>query len=347
MLGNRSTSIENFKIIVIGASAGGVEVLTQLVRLLPPDLAAAVLIVLHFPSYGVSVLPDILNRAGSLPAKHPKDGEALQAGQIYVAPPDYHLLVERGRVCLSRAPKENGHRPAIDVLFRSAAMAYQQRVIGVILTGLLDDGTAGLAMIKQQGGLTLVQDPKEALFDGMPTSAIAKVEIDYVLPISKIAEVLARSCPSSWSTSVGDLFDPGLMTIAQDKAAAEQGELQKEPSIFTCPSCGGGMWELNSDGLMRYRCHVGHIYSADSLAAEQADAIESALWTAARTLEERASLARRLAQQAWDDNRPRSADQFMQMADEAVRHVEIIRQIIEIDNIKSAFKSDLPSIDPP
>ncbi len=157
MLGNRSTYIEKFKIIGIGASAGGVEVLTQLVRLLPPDLAAAVLIVLHFPSYGVSVLPDILNRAGSLPAKHAEDGEALQARQIYVAPPDHHLLVDRGRVCLSRAPKENGYRPAIDALFRSAAMAYQQQVIGVILTGMLDDGTAGLALIKQQGVILLME----------------------------------------------------------------------------------------------------------------------------------------------------------------------------------------------
>ncbi len=336
----QSTYVKNFKIIVIGASAGGVEALTQLVHLLPPDLAAAVLIVLHFPSYGTSVLPDILSRAGSLPAKHPKDGEALQAGQIYVAPPDYHLLVETGRVCLSRTPKENGHRPAIDPLFRSAAMTYQQQVIGVILTGLLDDGTAGLAMVKQKGGLTIVQDPEEALFNGMPTSAIANVAVDYVLPVSKIAGVLARSQPLIENGSVADQRDPELEIIQQDKAAAERGEPQKEPSVFTCPSCGGVMWELNSNGLMRYRCHVGHVYSVDSLAAEHSNAVERALWTAARALEERASLARRLANQARANDRSLSAAQFMQRADEAARHAEMIRHIIEVDNVKIAFKPD-------
>lgn len=165
---NRSAPIENFKIIVIGASAGGVEVLSQLVHWLPPNLAAAVLVVLHFPSYGTSVLPDILSRAGSLPAKHAEDGEALQAGQIYVAPPDYHLMVDVGRVCLSRTPKENGHRPAIDTLFRSAAMTYQQQVIGVILTGLLDDGTAGLAMVKQKADLPSFKTPKKLYLTGCP-----------------------------------------------------------------------------------------------------------------------------------------------------------------------------------
>ena len=215
MSDDRATHIKNFKIIVVGASAGGVETLTQLVHLLPPDLAAAILIVLHFPSYGTSVLPDILDQAGSLPAKHPKDGEALQAGQIYVAPPDYHLMLETGRVCLSRTPKEKGHRPAIDTLFRSAAMTYQQQVIGIILTGLLDDGTAGLAMIKQKGGLAIVQDPEEALFNGMPTSAITNVAVDYVLPVSQIAGVLARSQSLIRNGSVADQRDPEVEIIHQ------------------------------------------------------------------------------------------------------------------------------------
>lgn len=341
MLGNDSSQDDHFSIIVIGASAGGVETLTQLVKLLPRELDAAVLVVLHFPSYGTSVLPSILSRAGTLPAKHPEDGEALRSGHIYVAPPDYHLVVEPGRVRLSHGPRENGHRPAIDPLFRSAAMAYQRRVIGVILTGMSDDGTAGLAMVKQKGGIAIAQDPEEALFNGMPTSAIANVAIDYVLPIAEIASVLVkRSNHQTFNRAIDNKRDPDVEIIQQDKALAEQGKPQKEPSIFTCPDCGGVMWELNHDGILRYRCHVGHVYSTDSLAAEQSDAVEGALWTAVRSLEERASLARRLAHQAQMNDRTLSAKQFIEKANDAAKHAQLIRQIIAVDQIVIAFEPD-------
>ena len=179
-------------IIVIGASAGGVEALSQLVRSLPADLPASIFVVLHIAAHSTSVLPIILNRRGSLPASHPQDGEEILAGHIYVAPPDQHLLVKRGHIQIAHDPKENRYRPAVDSLFSTAAQVYNRRVVGVILSGALDDGTEGLLVVKQRGGVAIVQDPEEALYDGMPRSAIKKVEVDHILPLSAIVEVLVK-----------------------------------------------------------------------------------------------------------------------------------------------------------
>lgn len=178
-------------IIVVGASAGGVEALTNLVKQLPPNLNAAIFIVLHVPSHGMSVLPQILARAGKLPVSHAKDGEAIVLGRIYVAPPDYHLLLKPGYISLTRGPKENSHRPSVDPLFRTAAQSYGRRVVGVVLTGVLDDGTAGLDAVKMRGGVAIVQDPDDAMYSGMPRSAIENVDdIDHILPLSNIPSVL-------------------------------------------------------------------------------------------------------------------------------------------------------------
>ncbi len=180
-------------IIVVGASAGGVEALSELVKNLPSDLNATVFIVLHVPSHGTSVLPNILNRAGALRSHHAKDGQAIVPGRIYIAPPNYHLLIKHGHVHLSRGASENSHRPAIDPLFRTAARAYGRRVVGVVLTGVLDDGTAGLMAVKMRGGMAVVQDPDDAMYSGMPRSAIANVmDIDFVLPLSKIPAELVN-----------------------------------------------------------------------------------------------------------------------------------------------------------
>lgn len=179
-------------IVVVGASAGGVETLVKLVEKLPADLPASVFVVLHIPAQNPSLMPEILSRSGRLKAVHPRDGEAIQQGCIYIAPPDLHLLVEQGHVHLLRGPKENRHRPAIDPLFRSAAAAYGPRVVGVVLTGSLDDGTAGLLAIKRLGGIAIVQDPADALYPSMPLNALEHVNVDYKLPVSEIGPLIAH-----------------------------------------------------------------------------------------------------------------------------------------------------------
>lgn len=339
-------------IIVIGASAGGVEALVRLVEALPSNFPAALFVVVHFPTHSTSVLPQILSRCGDLPALHPGDGERIQPGRIYVAPPDYHLLLRQGFIRLGRGPRENGHRPAIDSLFRSAARAYGNRVVGVVLTGMLDDGTAGLAVIKSRGGLAIVQDPDEALFSAMPRSAIEHVAVDYVLKVADIAPMLVEKAyePVKENGAVAkdengamakDELELEAEIVAQNKARLEQGAVSGHPSPLTCPECGGVLWELHQDNLIRFRCHVGHAYSLDSLLTEQADSIETALWSAVRALEEKAALAQRMATQAYQQNRSKSADQFRERAQEAKQQADLVRQVIQQhqDPIKSSEKN--------
>jgi two-component system chemotaxis response regulator CheB len=223
----------NHDMVMIGASAGGVETVSQLVKQLPSDLPAALFVVLHFPSQSVSVLPRILSRAGHLKAIHPQNGELIKHGQIYVAPPNYHLLIQHDRIYLNRGPRENGHRPAIDPLFRSAAHAYGQRAVGVILSGMLDDGTDGLKVIQAQGGVTIAQNPDEALFNGMPRSAIEQSNVAYVLNLADIAALITelahtpvkeRGMTDPKDNETPNSIEREREIVAQDKAALEQGK---------------------------------------------------------------------------------------------------------------------------
>lgn len=318
-------------IIVIGASAGGVEALSQIVRSLPPDLPAAIFIVLHIAPHGISVLPSILNRRSALRASHPEDGTEIEYGHVYIAPPDLHLLVERGHIHLARGPRENRHRPAVDPLFRSAARAYNRRVVGVILSGALDDGTAGLSAVKQRGGLAIVQDPEEALYDGMPRSAIENVEVDYVLPLKEIVSVLVKLA----SDNVEETNNPANPELAietdmaqLDMAAVQSKDRPGQESPYSCPECGGVLWELTNSNLLRFRCRTGHAYSTESLLAEQSEAIEEAMWTALRALKEKSDLVQRMAEKAKKQNHPISALRFEKQIEEAETHAEVIRQVL-------------------
>ena len=317
-------------IIVIGASAGGVETLASLVQDLPANLAAAIFVVVHFPAYATSVLPEILSRAGQLPALHPEDDTEIQNGCIYVAPPGYHLILQPSRIRLSSGARENGHRPAIDPLFRTAAKTYRQQVIGVILSGLLDDGSAGLKVVKQCGGLAIVQDPQDAMFNGMVKSAIAHVAVDYILPVAEIAAQLVLRSQDIVERGVLPMTDEleEAKVVREDKAALERGEHSGAPSMLTCPDCGGVLWELGNGDLLRYHCHVGHVYSAESLVAEQSDAVEAALWSAMRALEEKAALARRMAEQAREQGRSLSEVRFLEQANQTSEQAKIIRHLI-------------------
>ena len=252
-------------IIVIGASAGGVAACKQLVRGLPPELAAAVFLVHHIPSSAPSHLPEILAYAGTLPVQHGVDGEPIRRGRISVAPPDCHLLLEATHLRLTQGPKENRLRPAIDPLFRSAAYAFGPRVIGVILSGALDDGTAGLWTIKDRGGLALVQHPDEAQHASMPLSALRHVEIDYCVPTAELAPLLVElthqpvvaTKEESMSTELEIETKIGLQHEGLAAGVLQLGA----PSIFTCPECHGVLLHLQHGRLQRFRCHTGHAFS--------------------------------------------------------------------------------------
>ena len=333
-------------IVAVGASAGGVEALSELAGLLPLGLPAAVLVVLHMPAYGHSVLPEILNRRGVLPAKHAVDGEPVLTGRIYVAPPDHHLLVQDGKIVLTRGPAENNHRPAIDTLFRSAARAYGPRAVGIVLTGTLDDGTSGLQAIKSRGGIALVQDPKEALFTGMPISAIENVAVDKIETIAGLAKTVTRLAGSG--ASGGQIKDeqaaqkgtpvtpePEDAVLEEDVAVAESDmsrlsdRTEGQPSGFSCPDCHGVLWEIVEGEFVRYRCRVGHAYSPQSLLASQSANLEEALWTALRTLEESAAMAERLQSRAADRGHTHSAQQFGSQAQDARHRAKIVHDVLQ------------------
>lgn len=319
-------------VIVVGASAGGVEALRRLVGSLPADLSAAVFLVLHIPAQSPSLLPEILSRSGPLRALHPTDGEAIQHRRIYVAPPDHHLLVEDGFVRVVRGPRENRHRPAIDPLFRSAARAYGPRVVGVILTGSLDDGTAGLLAIKRRGGVAIVQDPDDAMYASMPRSALAHVDVDHVLVLSKIGPVLARLTREQAAVEMKYLVPTDMemetKLAAMDMSAMHNEEHVGTPSVYSCPECHGVLWELHDGNLLRFRCRVGHAYSVDSILAGQSEVVEDALWAALKTLEESLSLSRRMAKDAREGGKDWLASRFEEKAQEVEQHAILIQQVL-------------------
>jgi two-component system, chemotaxis family, protein-glutamate methylesterase/glutaminase len=311
-------------VVVAGASAGGVEALVELARTLPADFPYPVLVVLHISPSGTSVLPAILGRACALPVAAPADGEALRAGHVYVAPADCHLVVEGSQLRLSKAPRENGHRPAIDPTMRSAAHEYDGSTIGIVLSGARDDGTAGLLAIKARGGTAIVQDPAEALYDAMPQSALAHVDIDAVLPVADMA---------GWILELARATDPA--PTKEDLVAIEpsinEGELtgSGEGTRYTCPDCGGVLFERHEGALERFECSVGHVFSIESLSSAQASTLEGALWTAVRALDDRAALLQRMGTRARSSRHPRSARTFERQAEEALERARTIRDAIQ------------------
>ena len=320
-------------LVVVGASAGGVDALQTLVAGLAPEFPAAVLVVVHVSSSAPSVLPQILARRGALPAKFAEDNEVLQRGQIYVAPADHHLLVSGTRARVTRGPRENGHRPAIDPLFRSAARAAGRRAIGVVLSGMLDDGAAGLRFLKDHGGAAVVQAPADAQFTGMPAAAIRVAFPDRVVPLAEMGQVLSELVEGAPASDVSaepqsprpDEKDAGGMDLVEvPDPTATAALVDGPPSALTCPECGGALWEHEHGELTRYTCHVGHAFSPESLAEEQGRALEVALWSALRLLEERADMQRRLGRRAAGERRSRHEDR----AEEAERNATTLRQLL-------------------
>jgi two-component system chemotaxis response regulator CheB len=323
-------------VIVIGASAGGVEVLKELTTALPGDLDAAVLIVLHIAASSPSVLPRLLQRGAELPVAFAEDEEPLRRGRIYVAPPDRHLVLEVGRVRLTRAPRENHSRPAIDPLFRSAALAYGPRVIGVILSGRLDDGTAGLWAVKDRGGTAIVQDPDDARHPDMPRNALHYTAADHVVRARELAPLLVRLTKEPASAAESAPASPELeleVRIAMEDHALQHGVMHLGPvSPYTCPECHGVLVRVTNGGVPRFRCHTGHAFSLDSLLASLTETVEQTLWNALRAVEEsiillREASGRRSGGEGADPDR-RIDPRFEQKAREAESRAELIRQAV-------------------
>src|SRR5262245_30280615 len=311
------------RVIGIAASAGGVEALRRVVADLPAALPAAICVVLHIPATGRSLLAPILDRDSALTAVVAENGQRLRAGVIYVAPADCHLLVRRHVIELSRGPKENGVRPAADPMFRSLARAWGAGAIGVVLSGALDDGSAGAVWLAEAGGVVVVQDPETAVVPGMPASAIAATRPDYTVPLERISGLLTRlareASPAGEEEQMPTEPDPPEHLHDERRPAGP-------PSGFTCPECSGALWELQDGGLTRYRCRVGHTYSEDAMVEAQGEAVEAALWTALEVLEERGELLQRIAGRM--QQQPRSAGRFRDAAREVEDRASLLRRAL-------------------
>jgi len=322
-------------IIVLGASAGGVQALFTLLSDLPRDLPAAVFIVLHVSANAPGLLPGILGRECKLEVAHAIDGELIMRSRIYVAPPDQHLIIEDGSVRLVHGPKENLHRPSIDTLFRSAARWAGARVIGVVLTGALDDGKVGMRAVQQRGGITIVQDPLEAPFPSMPMSVMQEIKVDYSLPLREIAPLLNELSHEAVDEEVRYPVRDDVeieSRIAEQKMEADEliasVERLGKISKLTCPDCHGALWEITDQDILRYRCHVGHAFTAEALNEGQSQMLEAALWSAVRALEEKMMLAQRIVDRARKANHHRVAIMFERRAREAEENSSLLRQLL-------------------
>jgi two-component system chemotaxis response regulator CheB len=296
-------------IVVIGSSAGGIRALTTLFAALPAHVHASFCVVQHVSPDQPSLLPQILSDVGALPAVHPADGEQLRRGRVYVASPDHHLLMSDGFVRVMRGPKENRFRPSIDATFRSAARVYGPRVIGVVLTGHLGDGTVGLQAIRKRGGISIVQNPTEAEYPSMPSSALRYAKVDYCVPLAEIPDLLLRLVGEP--PAAEELY-PVPRDVEVESKIAEQlmntdellDNVEKigRQTVFTCPECHGVIWQIGDEEPVRLRCHVGHSFTADIFQQLQTEKLENALWTAVRVMDESANFYRERAAQLRDDN---------------------------------------------
>jgi two-component system chemotaxis response regulator CheB len=333
-------------IVVVGASAGGLDPLRALLRGLPGDLPAAIFVVLHIPATGGSALPRILDRAGPLRAETAVDGEPIEPGRVYVAPPDQHLLVVKDTVRLSRGPRQNGVRPAADPLFRSAALHAGPRVTAVVLSGTLDDAALGSATVERRGGRVVVQDPGEADYSSMPRSAIAVTGRPVVVPAAGLADQVTRLAGEGSEVALRSTAWP---TECDEELAAEirgllDGSLETNPlaraySGLTCPECGGPLYFAHRESADTYDCPAGHRWSPQSLVEEHSTAVDRELWMAIRSLEERVRLTARLAESARQRGHVLSAERFSTACEEAGRCAEALRLAVRAMTAEVAAKS--------
>ena len=321
------------RIVVIGASAGGVAVLRTLVAGLPADLNAAVFIVLHMPPHTPSRLPEILAPNSGMPVWPAEDEQVIRPGQIYVAPPDHHLMLDRVRMRLTSGPKECRVRPAIDVLFRSAAAAYGPRAIGVVLTGMLDDGTAGLWAIKDRGGFAVVQKPDTAEHPSMPESAARYVAVDASVALEDMAAELVRLVAREAGSAQAPDTVPESMEV-ENQVARQGNALQAgvarlgQISPYTCPDCHGVLVQIREGRFLRFRCQTGHAFSMKTLLAEVNEVIDTGLWATLRAVEERVLLLKQFEELARAEGESAAAAEVEAQARQADAHVALLRSLV-------------------
>lgn len=320
----------NRDILAIGTSAGGVEALAFLAKRFHPQFPASVLVTIHVPSQSRSTLDELLSRAGPLPAQFASDGDVLKKGRIYIAPSNRHLIVDGHRLVLGEGARENHARPAVDPMLRSAAVCCGARAVGVVLTGTLSDGASGLWAVKRAGGISVVQDPKDAEFSEMPFTALNRAQPDYVVRLSDMPALL----DSLVHQQAGDVKPvPRSLQFEVDIARGAHGTMDEmdgigRRSVLACPDCGGVMWEINEGELSRFRCHVGHAYTAEMMSLALDENLQRALASAERALEERLALARKLNKQALDAGHRLLAEIWAERTREFEREMEIIRASI-------------------
>ena len=334
-------------IIIAGASAVGINALSELVAQLNVGMDAAVFIVLHLSKTGIgATLPRRFQQFTPLTCLMAKDGDSIEKGKIYIAVPDYHLIIKKGIIKIVKGPVENRWRPSIDVLFRSAAVAYGSSVIGIILTGLLDDGTSGMLAIKKCGGITIVQDPDEAEFSDMPLSVLSNMEVNYCAPLAQmgfiIHDVIEHIVPQKMRIPPEIISEAEIAekTITSLDAVSQLGS----HSLYACPDCGGGLWEIEEQtGQVKYRCHVGHCYSEKDLLTKQGVKIESTLWVALRMMEERFNLLRRTGEEEKKKGHVILSKNHLERADEMKIHIRKLKELLfsgQKSNKQHAVKSE-------
>ena len=315
-------------VIVIGTSAGGMSASVKLLQQLTADFPAPILLVMHISGDASgNMLLNVLNSGSRLTCVHPTHGQRLQKGYVYLALPDHHLMVtEDGHVQVTKGARENRSRPAIDPLFRSAAVAFGSRVIGIVLTGYLDDGTAGLVAIHRCGGTCIIQDPKDAEYPDMPKNALNQVDADFCLPIEEMGSALINILNRPFKRKVKIPKDIQLEAHIAERVVGDLASVNElgEQVPFNCPGCGGVLWKIKENSLLRFRCFTGHAYTAASLLAEQNNKIEETMWTALRMFEERRNLLTTLAK----DQSGAAARSSAERADLSQVHIDRIRAIL-------------------
>lgn len=316
------------KVVVIGASAGGLQAVSELVSKFPPDKTVAVFVVLHVSKQSIGpVIAQHIQKHTSMICKVAENGEDVKPGHLYISPPDYHMLIKKNKVLINKGPAENRWRPSIDVLFRSAAVAYNSQVIGIILTGLLDDGTSGMGAIKKSGGICIVQEPAEAAFSDMPTNVLNNVDVDFRAPIADMEYILQDllAKPSPHGTEVPRELELEAQITERLTINIEALPEIATHTIFTCPDCGGGLWKINNDTIHRYRCHTGHVYTEKVLLQTQQEGIEETLWIAIRMLEEQRNLLLTLAGHERDAGYVKDEQRSLARADQTTLHIERLK----------------------